>query len=251
MITPNSISFILCSKNDDYEGDALNRLQQSLIHNLEITKNIDREFIIADWGSDIPLESVIHIPDNFKDYVKWVYIPKNITDKYDSPFVEVLSLNAAARRSSKKFIARLDQDILIGNRLAELAASNRFSESEFYFSNRRDFKKHQTVVCDPAEVELSLFGSPYWHFAVGILMLPKNLWFNVKGYNESMIYYCHMEHDFIARCMQKSHLVNLGEETNFDFYHIYHDRAQGKSKKLNREGMPFINDDNWGLFDKL
>lgn len=247
----NSISFILCSKNDDYEGGALSRLQTSLNHNLEITKTIDREFIITDWGSDTPLESVITIPEEHKHCVRWLYVPKSVTEKYDSPFVEVLSLNAAARRSTKNFIARLDQDILVGNSFMHLVTLNRFTENEFYFSNRRDFAKDQPVVCSQEKVFISPYGSPYYHYAVGMLLIPKDLWFKVKGYNESMIYYCHMEHDFIARCDKHASLINLGAETNFDFYHLYHERQQGKAKKLNTLNMPFINDDNWGLINEL
>ena len=243
----NSVSFILCSKNDDYEKDSLNRLQKSLLHNLSITEELDREFIISDWGSHIPLSEVIEVPDKYKNIVKWNYIPQSICSKYDSPFVEVLALNSAARLSNKNFIARLDQDIMVGSLFVQSLKNEEYTQDSFYFSNRRDFKKDQELRCDPDFVQLNVFGNPYYHYAVGMLMLPKSLWFDVRGYNESMIYYCHMEHDFIERCKAKSNLVNLGEKLNYDFYHIYHDRSMGKSKKLNDRNTPFLNTENWGI----
>lgn len=243
----NSITFILCSKNDGYEGDSLKRLETSLNHNLLVTEGIDREFIITDWGSEIPLSEVISIKEKYKSLVFWNYIPKEICQKYDSDFVEVLALNSAARKSNKNFIARLDQDIMVGSLFVESVKNNEYKEDEFYFSNRRDFFKNQELVCNPSKVKLSEFHHPYYHFAVGILMIPKSIWFLVKGYNENMIYYCHMEHDFIDRCSKVCNLVNLGEKLNYDFYHIYHDRYQGKQKKLNDRNTPFSNTETWGL----
>jgi hypothetical protein len=243
----NSISFILCSKNDNYEKDSLSRLQKSLSHNLQITSELDREFIITDWGSDIPLSEVIEVEEEYKNLVFWNYIPKKICCKYDSSFVEVLALNNAARKANKNFIARLDQDIVVGDIFVNSVLKNEYKENEFYFSNRRDFSQNQQLICKPEFVKLSPFGDPYYHYAVGILMMPRKLWFDVRGYNENMIYYCHMEHDFIKRCLEKSNLINLGLKLNYDFYHIYHDRSQGRQKKLNDANTPFTNNENWGI----
>ena len=86
--------------------------------------------------------------------------------------------------------------------------------------------------------------------AIGIIIANKNLWYDIKGYNENNIQRNHMEHDLYVRFIEKigiTNLINLGSILDSPFYHLDHVRVMGNTRKNNQYNLPNINDDNWGL----
>jgi hypothetical protein len=216
--------------------------------------------------------------------VSFIVIPPEIARplQKDSPFAEVLALNAAARRARGEYIGRVDQDTLVGKRFLEvffeLYEGRQQLEtplnSALLFSNVRMIPYRFAVRCPSLPVVarfVGLFGrlvpkensrshSPFYFAGVGIWLVHRNLWSECGGYDERMIYMNAMETNMIIRLMKKYQMVNLGNLTDYDFYHLehYHPWVMRKTsthRKVNPH-LPFSqpdtlhpNTEGWGLRD--
>ena len=116
------LSLILCSRNDAYMGNSRWRLETALNYTASRVEAVGGsnavEIIVADWGSDVPLSDVVTLGPAARRLVSFVHAPPELARSHqrDSPFPEVLALNAAARRSRGQYIGRVDQDTLVGDR---------------------------------------------------------------------------------------------------------------------------------------
>lgn len=232
------ISYIIASRNDQYCGDSLQRLQ-STVHKL--LPQIG-EIIIVDWGSDNPIshEARFHFVN-----LKFIYVPQEITQRYTTPFHETLALNIGIRRASGHFIARLDQDILCGDPWFDFVSKLDPSHSyPAYFSSRR--------VCIVPRF-IAPYGTTFYRAAVGILLAERKAWHDLRGYDERMLHRNHMEHGLCMRFKRHCGLLNLGTMLGFPFYHQWHEVVQDREENP----MPSLdylstvpiqaNDQNWGL----
>jgi hypothetical protein len=288
-----TLSLILCSRNDQYMGNSRWRLQTTLNYVAqmahEISREEDVEVLVADWGSEIPLREILELSPLAARMVSFILIPPEIARdlQKDSPFAEVLALNAAARRSSGEYIGRIDQDTLVGKRFFEyffeLYEGKQQLEapldSALLFANQRMFP-YRVVICSPSlwtlekfigwfgrflKIEVSPKGRFYCH-GVGIWLIHRNLWNECGGYDERLIYMNAMEINMIARLMKKYKIVNLGQLVNYVFYHLEHyhpwvRRSSSTHRKINPEAIFAKNDilnpngSDWGLdqyhFEKL
>ena len=121
MTTP-LLSLVLCSRNDAYMGNSRWRLETTLNYiarRLEaIGRSSDVEVLVTDWGSDVPLRDEVSLVPAARDLVSFVTVPRPLARRLqrDSPFPEVLALNAAVRRARGAYVGRIDQDTLVGER---------------------------------------------------------------------------------------------------------------------------------------
>ena len=287
------LSLILCSRNDQYMGNSLWRLQTALNYVAqmvyELSREEDVEVLVADWGSDIPLRDVLDLSPAAARIVSFILIPPKIARdlQNDSPFPEVLALNAAARRASGEYVGRIDQDTLVGKRFIkyffELHEGGRQLEvplsSALLFANQRMVPYRFAVRCPPfwavdkyigwfgrfLKIEISSW-NPFYCHGVGIWLVHRDLWNECGGYDERMIYMNTMEINMIARLMKNHKMVNLGKLVDYDFYHLEHyhplvPRRSSTYRKVNPD-PPFVKPDilnpngpDWGLiqypFEKL
>jgi len=244
-----ALSLILCSRNDQYMGNSLWRLQTTLnyaaqrVH--ELSREADVEVLVADWGSEIPLRDVLELSPAAARIVSFIQIPPETARdlQKDSPFAEVFALNAAARRSSGDYIGRIDQDTLVGKRFLEyffgLYEGRQHLDvplnSALLFANQR-MVPYRVVVRDPSfwavdrftdwfgrffKIEVSSRNLFYNH-GVGIWLIHRDLWSECGGYDEQMIYMNLMEVNMISRLMNKYQVINLGQLVDYVFYHLEH-----------------------------
>jgi hypothetical protein len=203
------------------------------------------EVIVADWGSEIPLRDVLKLTQEAARIVSFLHIPPDIAraEQKDSPFPEVLAINAAARRASGEFIGRIDQDTLVGRYFLEkffwLHEKQRMLvpfDKAVMLSNRRRIPYRFAVLCPSfwaVNRYLRWFGRvlplmepppphlPYRVY-IGILVFHRDLWNQCGGYDERFIYMDFMELDLILRLVKQYVFVDLGEIVNYDFYHLDH-----------------------------
>lgn len=266
------LSIILCSRNDDYGGNAVTRLEATLNHTGKIFASHNLlnsiEVILTDWGSIVPLEKILKLNNEIMSVIKINYIKQEITSKFPTKFSEVHALNSAAKLANGAFIARIDQDTLIGDKFINWFFDKNISNSSCsYFSNRRDMDEIQSAEClkntldyiklNVTKVNLSstsINENNYWREAVGIFLIPRNIYYEIRGYDEKNIFTNHMEHEFCTRLNKKCGLVQLGPIVNYDFLHIFHKRTDNKKRKKNiylsdRELSKLdviANNENWG-----
>lgn len=280
------LSLILCSRNDRYLGNSLWRLTTALNYIgdrvQELARGADVEVLVADWGSERPLQQVVPLTPAAVEIVRFVRIPPGLARELqqDSPFPEVLALNAVARRARGAFIGRIDQDTLVGPRFLRefLARVDRSTsgarmpdDTTLFFANRRSIPYRFAVQSPPGAAVawlIALFGcvlhvdtsrppEPFFHSDVGIWLIARHLWQECGGYDERMIYMNDMEIEMSARLMTRYPIVDLGALTAYDFYHLDHyhpggSRASSTHRRVNlehpREPRGFNpNGDGWGL----
>src|SRR5262245_22160359 len=205
-----ALSLILCSRNDEYMGNSRWRLETTLNYLADQVESLGRtkdlEVLVADWGSDIPLRDVLQLTPAASRIVSFMLIPPEIARplQKDSPFPEVLALNAAARRASGKYIGRIDQDTLVGGRFLAVFFNIHEQrrqmeiplESALLFSNVRMIP-YRFAVRSPSrsvvEHFVDRFGNslkveinsrqPYYWYSVGIWLLPRTVWYECGGYD--------------------------------------------------------------------
>ncbi len=279
------LSLVLCSRNDNYLGNSLWRLETTLnyISDEVFDSGFDKdvEIILTDWGSERCLRNSLRLSNTASHLTKFLEIPPNIAKKLqkDSDFGEVLALNAAIRRSSGKYIGRIDQDTLVTRKFFEaFFALNKKSlpspmNETYFFSARRhlpyDFVKNSPALSD-VKIKLLKEGystkieemATYWHSPVGILLMHRDMWYDCGGFDERLIYYWWMDVDLGTRLIKKYNFINLGQLIGYEFFHLEHFSpekcdgtwARANHKKLNPRWALETdnkvlnpNGDNWGL----
>ncbi len=266
------LTLILCSRNDNYAGDSVGRLNISLNHAGDILDQHgclgSSEIIVSDWGSEVPLAETLRLNDPAAEIVRFNYIDRTITESLPTVFSEVHALNSAARGSRGEFVGRIDQDILIGHRFVSWFFDGGVSSNKAYFSCRRDMVKNQplsTFENSPLWLEderkPNWYRAWFWRAAVGMFLIPRNIWWALGGYNEKNIQRGHMEQEFYFRLKSTLEVVDLGPVLDYDFYHLWHDLEEPVSRKMNEYlKLPELrsqaedlcpNGDDWGLVNAM
>ena len=190
----------------------------------------------------------------FNFSIKHFYIPKEITNLFDTPISEVHCLNFLAKQATNSFVGRMDQDTIIGSKFFEYIEKESLDINGLYHSTRHDLPNNSLIYTD-ASINCPGCYEHFWMCAVGILMVSKNKWLESRGYNEQNIHRDHMEHEFFHRLSKTSTIYNIGCSLNSPFYHIFHSRNQINQRKTNialnvnqLSNLNYIiNDDNFGL----
>jgi hypothetical protein len=248
-----SIEFILASKNDEYCGKSIDRLKTSLKHNLKILNKYDNwQITVVDWGSDVKISEALGFSH---ENLNFIYIDKDITSTIPYKFSEVHALNCAIRLSNSKFIGRLDQDILIGNKFIKWFFNNNIDDKCFYHCKRTDLYPGVNKI-NSLEKEINCdIDVPAYEAADGIILVSTEILKHITGYNETQIFFNHMQKDLFFRLNKIIKFIDLTPIIGYDFYHLWHerydpDRIYNEEKHIDyyRSIDLIINDPNiWGL----
>jgi hypothetical protein len=268
MTTPNApiLSLVLCSRNDAYMGNSRWRLETTLnyigMQAAAMGAENRIEIVVADWGSVQPLKDIVALYPEAARITSFVSVPPGIAQSLqrDSPFAEVVAINAAARRARGQYIGRIDQDTLVGRRfLTTFVDWVERNESPvraplhgaLWFSCRRSLPYRFAVQCPRfrevvraigwfgrrMEVEIA---RTFYHSSVGIWLVHRDVWDECGGYDERMIYMNDMEIDMAARLMTRYPMIDLGKLVAYDFYHLDHyhprgPRTSGSHRRVNNQ----------------
>jgi hypothetical protein len=293
-VSQPQLSLILCSRNDAYMGNSRWRLETALNYTaarvVDGGRAHDVEILLVDWGSEVPLREVMRLTAEAARLVSVITVPPVIVRERqrDSPFSEALALNVAVRAARGRYIGRIDQDTLVGERFlrwfSAVAAGERplpggvAPEAALLFSNRRDIP-YRLATRSPSLGHVTTFlrhfastlpvlrdphtaGGLYWTGSVGIWLAHRDCWFECGGFDERLIYYNWIETDMIRRLQPTHPLIDLGELTRWDFYHLEH--CDPRTTYLRRPPrfknaavdltaavtMLHPNGDQWGLADR-
>lgn len=267
-----TLSLIICSRNDDYMGDPMWRLATSINYVSEMVfrleKNLDVEIVVADWGSETPISEVIALTEHASSITRFVHVPPVTAQdlQKDSAFGEVYALNVAARRSRGLYIGRIDQDTLVTidflRSFFDVFEGKTWvdfdMENTYMFAARKQIP-YAFVAQKPSLKDLDMCINRYgkwnyseelkfchWASPVGILMMHRNMWNDVGGYDERLIYYWFMDVDLGTRLIKKYSIVNVGRQFGYHFFHLEHVKPQFRFRHVHRK----LNPDWAKSFDK-
>lgn len=272
-MTPPKLSLVLCARNDSYQGNAVWRLNTALnfvADRAEASGHASAlEVLVVDWGSDSPLSETVKISPVASGVTSFLWVPPDTARalQRDSPFAEVLALNAGIRRARGEYVGRIDQDTLVGGRFLgwffeEFAARRSGIPTDaILLSNRRSIPYRFAAQCpsfsavqrfvERSGPSLSLsWIQPdhlYYRSPIGLLLMHRELWHASQGYDETMIYFNYMEWDLVLRLKTRFPFVNLGRLVDHDFFHLDHEHPFGrwapgrKVRKMNPERDEVVN----------
>jgi hypothetical protein len=256
------ISFVIATRNDNWCGDSLGRLRQTMRSiGTAFSNRPGIEIVLVDWGSADPLLSHITVDDHSPCSLLSAHVPQELTRAYEVEFCETVALNLGIRMATAPLVCRLDQDTMIGWQAAQILYSQARRKLTYsLFSGRRDMSEG-TVGIDPTAPinSADLLGKPdFFRGAIGVLATIRETWDQLAGYDESMIHRLHIEHEICERMRNAGGLRDIGPETNWGFYHQWHDRAPGLARKENPAppqdeirrrlaGRFRVNGENWGM----
>lgn len=258
-----SISYIIASRNDDYCDRPMDRLYNTVEQISEVHE--EPEIIIVDWGATELWKELVLRDNHFV-----INVPTSITNQIPTPFSEVHALNAGIRRATGRWIARLDQDILVQPRFVEwfdndverydsvrthLGSGGGMRIDPAFFSSRSELPKDWNGRDPAKQYRLPFKNEPFYTSAVGIVLAPATAWQALRGYNESLIHRNYMENELCVRFENYCGIHDIGPMLNYPFWHQWHVDVD---RKLNHRhsidtlrklyGKQFTaNGENWGL----
>jgi hypothetical protein len=265
-------------------GDPMWRLATSINyvseHIFELKRWDQIEIVVCDWGSETPISQVIALTEKAASITKFVHVYPQLAQELqkDSPFGEVYALNVAARRSEGLYIGRIDQDTLVTIDFLkrffdtfDKKSNPGFDMKNSYMFAARKQLPYAFVEQKPSIEQLDQCIKKYskwivseelrfchWASPVGILMMHRDIWDDIGGYDERLIYYWFMDVDLATRLIRKYPIVNIGKAFGYNFFHLEHIpngfRFRHSHRKLNPAwsksfDKPVLNPNgpDWGL----
>lgn len=186
-----SISYIVPSKNDDYDPQNLDKLILTLNNNVGqlVDLKLEVEPILLDWGSDVPFHTLDRIKNEVKVPVKHVYVDKSLfaaeglnPDRY----YEYFAKNIGIRQASNKYVLIENSDIINDEELAQSIATVVNAEKRgvyfrptlrvnVWYPNIEEYTHYNTIDDKPlGDLNPGDF-----------MMATKDDWFRAQGYDET------------------------------------------------------------------
>jgi hypothetical protein len=138
-------------------------------------------------------------------------------------------------------------------------------EKAFLFVGRRSIPRSVAVQCLPLAALESFVArfadslpregqgrTPWYDAPVGVVILSRELWHEMRGYDERLLYWGYTETDLAARIAQRHSVIDLERYLGCDFYHLrYSDRRvtiTTRRKNPRRQPETYApNTESWGL----
>lgn len=208
------ISIIMNSRNDNYEGDSLLRLQTAIDNLAEQARQFyfRAELIIVEWNppEEKPLlKNALSLPNDLGPLkIRFIVVPGRIHGMYQCPgkmkIVPVAALNVGIRRARGEFIWPTNSDLLFSNEMIQLLSLEKLDKKCFYrafrysvdekvmqrknLKERIDFCKNNIVQEYPRNTASihKMAEHPVLQIASGgeFVVFAKEYWEKVNGYPE-------------------------------------------------------------------
>ena len=276
------VSFVTCASNDGYGGNFIWRLETALNY---LSDNLDKigrlkeaEVIIADWGSEIPLNSVISLSPAARLITRFVLVPPLLATKLDgdSQFVTSMAVNTAVRRSCGDYVIDMNGDVLLTRKMLDkifqiidnshdhvipvnrsMLMSRRKNIPYTYVNNCPNLKEIDWFIrCVgsllPSDLPLAVRNLPFYYYPAGFLLMSRWLWEDCRGHDEELRHYGFQDTDLIRRVNSKFPCVYM-DVVGLTVFHLDHRRGSGGFKPdrpINIDKIENIycpNDETWGL----
>jgi len=267
------LSIIVTSRNDDYGGNALRRMEISINGRLEQLEKhqIESELILVDWNppADKPtLKDVIKWPEDLKYCsVRIILVPPEIHNRYEySDRLKInvaVAINSGIRRARGQFILPGNIDLLYSDELITYIATRSLKEDERYRIDRCDVDndvvqygtlQEQLDYCQRNIVQINDQGSPakweklphlHTNASGDFQLMSRHYWYLLRGYREATITSAYAD----GLLSFASYTAGLREVVLKEPLRLYHIDHTGKfNERPIGGGLPF---EKWLMFPFL
>ena len=200
------ISFIISSRNDNYDGDSLHRNQAfvTTLLTLATRHNLDVELVIVEWRpppDHLGLAEAIHWPRKRTIPVRIIRVPEGIHCTIENsdviPFFQMWAKNVGVRRAHGDWILCTNGDLLYSDEMIAYLATEQLGPGCYYRAARHDTElrrvpgrrsvdqwlaycaKNTYVIHDKRPLN-----RPFTNAAGDFTMLHRDEWARLKGYPE-------------------------------------------------------------------
>ena len=238
------LSIVTATKNDRMNG-CLNIV-------LSCLEGLPVEVLVVDWGSPIPLV--------LPSFVKHIYVSPATAAKYnkDSNYAPNLALNVGIRRATGEYIGISGNDTVYVRDSFESFVNMLDRKDTLYGISKKKIPG-ACMVKSVSEIQDDMHkctapidritGAPYPFGGCGSLVMHRDIWYNIQGLEESLIYYGWSDKELALRLLMLGIKLRVVQE--FSVYHITHSRMN--RRRLNVATFPTThqaNDENWGLWNE-
>lgn len=157
------LSIVTTSRNDDYGGNAMRRMEVSILGRLEQLEKhrLESELILVEWNppDDRPLlKDILNWPEHTRYCtIRSIVVPPAIHHRYEhsdkTPMNVPLAFNCGIRRARGQYILPANMDLLYSDELLAYIATRELKEDERYRIDRCDVDRN-IVECDTLEEQL-------------------------------------------------------------------------------------------------
>lgn len=154
MGTTPYLSIIIAARNDEYQGEAFQRIQTAIDTLIDQVKyyNLETELIIVDWNPPLDkplLKDTLSLPDDLGPLtLRFVVVPSSIHKNYQCSdkinLVCVAAHNVGIRRARGEYVLPTNSDILFSNELMHFLSLKNLKKDHFYQAFR--YEVHRDVV---------------------------------------------------------------------------------------------------------
>jgi radical SAM superfamily enzyme YgiQ (UPF0313 family)/ADP-heptose:LPS heptosyltransferase/predicted O-methyltransferase YrrM/Flp pilus assembly protein TadD len=279
------LSIFTHGRNDSHMGNFLWRLSTQINKHARNIMTLDAQYevelVLCDWGSEEPILGSLSLTDESKALLRVVEVPPAIGKKYDadSPYSMVHAANAAARRSSGKYIMYSDGDTYLPlesmrkllNSLRQGSIGGLSLSHNFFWASRYHIPRsfHET---SPSIDEIDTYIGQNWKTfghdkvnqskfsgTVTALLLERDMWEECRGFDERLIYWGWFDVDINYRLRTRYGFADL-EDLGVPFFHLDHYSSsehrdikmfnQENPRRVNPGDLPLSfasNGMDWGL----
>ncbi len=227
----------------------------------------DVEYIVVDWGSEVPLHKELELNDCAKEIVRFIIVPPVIANNHgvNGKFSGSLAINVGIRRGRGNYIAETNGDVLydteILSGLLTDACDTDFAsvpdpEKVLFLIRVKNIPEDVTRESpdlpfidhyirenrDGFRVQPLL---PFFGGGAGALMMHRSLWDESRGFEEDWYGWGWSDADLKLRICLKYRAEAYGTKDGLYAYHLDHPSSAAPHE--NRFNPFIVNGVHWGL----
>jgi hypothetical protein len=252
--TRPAITAVVVGRNDDYMSDFVERLYATLEWNIRYLVD---EIVFVEWNPPADRELLAYqLTKNFKclrAYIVPAELHQRICKNENIKLLEYHAKNVGIRRAESPWIMSTNADAAIGLDAVSTISHGRLDPEVAWTAERFDIPWQEN-----RQQHLRLWGTlryrrviPYRRLGTGEFCLAsRELWHKIRGYDELMVRHR-------IGCDQRGTAQMLAHGAKIEragtVLHLMHPNSCTETLHPNQgewattEGVPYYNDDNWGL----
>lgn len=252
------ITAVVVGRNDDYMSDFTERLCAMLEWN---TRYLIDEVVFVEWNPPRDRELLaLNLTKRFKNvraYVVPAELHDSICENPNLPLLEYHAKNVGIRRAPSPWVMATNADAAIGFDIVNKILDAELSPEVAWTAERVDvpWREDQQTKLTVRGGLRYLRAIPYEPLGTGeFILASKKLWLETRGYDEKMVRH-RIGCDVRGTAQMLAHGATIKKVGTV--LHLAHPTSCTEGLQPHHgecatsEGVPYHNDDNWGLGDRV